>query len=250
MSDDSESTYELPAICAEPVPSSKLRLSWADVTYTVRVGKEERMLLRGVDGEAKGGEVVAILGGSGAGKSTLINVLSGRTGTHTVSGSILLNSQPRNAKTWPSVCAYTEQDDVLLDNLTVYETLMYSAKLRLPPSMSKEQKEQRVEEVLSDLGLSGCRDVKVGGVSGGERRRTSIGVDLLTHPQVLFLDEPTSGLDAYTAFFIVEMVKRLATAKDMIVIMSIHQPRTDILALFSKIMLLSMGQSLFYGATA
>eukprot|EP00008_Paramoeba_atlantica_P008136 CAMPEP_0201474880 /NCGR_PEP_ID=MMETSP0151_2-20130828/367_1 /ASSEMBLY_ACC=CAM_ASM_000257 /TAXON_ID=200890 /ORGANISM="Paramoeba atlantica, Strain 621/1 / CCAP 1560/9" /LENGTH=440 /DNA_ID=CAMNT_0047854803 /DNA_START=83 /DNA_END=1406 /DNA_ORIENTATION=- len=147
--------------------------------------------------------------------------------------------------------AYVMQDDALEGVLTVRENLFYSAMLRLPPSMSKEEKMERVEEVIGLLGLSKCADTKIGtpflrGVSGGERRRCSIGMELITRPSILLLDEPTSGLDAKSSRLIVELLKKLAKT-GRVVLFSIHQPSSEIYRLFDKIMLLSKGQQIFFG---
>ncbi|KAJ3087492.1 ATP-binding cassette sub- G member 2 [Quaeritorhiza haematococci] len=243
-STDSNNTYKSPP----------MSLTWNDVSYTVPVGKNQtRTLLKNMSGEVRSGEVVAIMGGSGAGKSTLLNCLAGRIGPGVIEGEILVNGAPRNKKTWQSLCAYVEQDDIMYSNLTVTETLQYSALLRLPSkSLSRREKLDRVENIIMELGLNGCRNTYIGnsmvrGVSGGERKRVAIGVELVTQPKILFLDEPTSGLDAFTAFNIIETIKNLAVTHNMVVLMTIHQPRTDILELFDKILLLSAGRTVFFG---
>ncbi|EGF83345.1 hypothetical protein BATDEDRAFT_8584 [Batrachochytrium dendrobatidis JAM81] len=214
-----------------------------------------KTLIQGMFGQVKAGEVVAIMGGSGAGKSTLLNTLAGRIGPGKLTGEILTNGKKRNASTWRQQCAYVEQDDVVFRNLSVYNTLMYSALLRLPSTMPRSEKEQRVENVIASLGLQGCRDTWIGdsevrGISGGERKRVSIGIELVTDPDILFLDEPTSGLDAFNSLNIVSTIKQLAVAQNKIVLMTIHQPRTDILEQFDKIVLLSVGKCLWFGSTS
>ena len=139
-------------------------------------------------------------------------------------------------------------------HLTVEETLMFSANTRLPSTMSKAEKAKRVEDVISSLGLNGCRNTRIGnaairGISGGERKRVSIGVELVSDPSILFLDEPTSGLDAFNAFNAMSMIKKLAISSNKIVLLTIHQPRTDILDLFDKVVLLSMGRTVWFGPT-
>ena len=139
-------------------------------------------------------------------------------------------------------------------NLSVEETLTYSAMLRLPSRISKKEKLLRVEDIIMQLGLNGCRKTPIGnslqrGVSGGERKRVSIGIELVTQPKILFLDEPTSGLDSFNAFNIIETIKKLAVEKGKVVLMTIHQPRTDILELFDKIILLSAGKCVWFGST-
>nr|KAJ3418998.1 ATP-binding cassette sub- G member 2 [Polyrhizophydium stewartii] len=208
--------------------------SWANVSYEVLVPKtkEYKTLLHGMYGEIQAGEVVAIMGGS----------------------DILVDGAPRDAATWRLQCAFVEQDDVMFRNLSVLETLTYSANLRLPSSMPKSEKAERVERVIASLGLNGCRDTWIGdeltrGISGGERKRVSIGIELVTDPQILFLDEPTSGLDAFNSLNIISTIKDVAVKQKKIVLMTIHQPRTDIINLFDKLILLSMGKTIWFGST-
>jgi ABC-type multidrug transport system ATPase subunit len=183
-----------------------------------------------------------------------LNTLAGRIGAGELMGEILVDGQQRQSSTWKIQCAYVEQDDILFPSLTVFETLMYSARLRLPSNLSRKEKKERVEKVIAVLGLQTCSDTKIGdeksrGISGGERKRVSIGVELVTNPHILFLDEPTSGLDAFNAFNVVQVIKDLAKKEGKIVLMTIHQPRTDILALFDKVLLLSAGKCLWFGPT-
>ena len=183
---------------AEPAP---ITLSWDRVSYSIRVGRgkkaENKKLLHEVTGIAKPGEIVAIMGASGAGKSTLLNVLAGRIGPGTLQGKVLINDAPRSPATWKNLIGYVEQDDLMYQNLTVRETLTYAALLRLPYSMSRQEKEARVDEIINDLSLTKCQNTIIGdsetrGVSGGERKRVSIGIELVTRPRLLFADEPTS----------------------------------------------------------
>lgn len=147
--------------------------------------------------------------------------------------------------------AYVMQQDVLLPTLTVRETLQYSAELRLPSAFTAEERTQVVEEVILQLGLKECANTRIGdndhkGCSGGEKRRVSIGVQLLANPSVLFLDEPTTGLDATSAFQVVRTLKNLAR-KGRTIITTIHQPRSEIWGLFDRITLLSKGKPLYSG---
>ncbi|KAJ3336599.1 hypothetical protein HDU91_001727, partial [Kappamyces sp. JEL0680] len=197
------------------------------------------------------------MGGSGAGKSTLLNTLAGRIANTTnlsPDSEILVDGLPRDPNSWNLQCAYVEQDDILFRNLTVFETLLYSARLRLPSKYTLEEKIKRVNAVIAQLGLEACRNNRIGdeikrGISGGERKRVSIGIELVTNPHILFLDEPTSGLDAFNAFNAIEAIKNLAKAEKKIVLLTIHQPRTDILDLFDKVILLSMGKLVWFGPT-
>eukprot|EP00040_Diaphanoeca_grandis_P017084 m.88643 g.88643 ORF g.88643 m.88643 type:complete len:679 (-) comp26219_c3_seq1:113-2149(-) len=235
-------------------------LSWHNIGYSVKVKakdakafsgkKSEKFILTNLTGELLPGEMMCIMGTSGSGKTSMLNVLSGRHVTGDVHGQILCNQKNRTNK-WRRLTAYVEQDDLMHPHLTVKETLMYTALLRLPGKMPRAQKVLRVQEVINQLGLSDCQDTRIGdaqrrGISGGERKRTSIGIELIVNPSVLFLDEPTSGLDSYTAFHIMETVREICLSGKS-VICSIHQPREKIFLLFDKILLLSQGQTCFYG---
>jgi ABC-type multidrug transport system ATPase subunit len=145
-----------------------------------------------MNGCVNAGETVAILGGSGAGKSSLLNCISGRLSSGKVFGQVHLNGKDRDSHKWKKTVSYVEQDDLLFTNLTVHETFMYSARLRLPSSVSTEEKTKIVDRIIQQLGLQGCKDTRIGdrdnrGISGGERKRVSIGIELVTDPKVIFL---------------------------------------------------------------
>jgi len=151
--------------------------------------------------------------------------------------------------------AYVTQTDVLLPSLTARETLLYAASLRLPSPATSQQRSQLVEEIILELGLKECADTRVGdgfrkgGCSGGERRRVSIGVQMLRNPSILFLDEPTTGLDATSAFHLIKTLKHLANTGRTI-ITTIHQPRSDIFFLFDRLTLLSRSNVAYTGTTS
>ncbi|KAI9093005.1 P-loop containing nucleoside triphosphate hydrolase protein [Phlyctochytrium arcticum] len=235
-------------------------LTWNNITYTIDLTEKDenkkpktRTLLSNVCGEAKRGELVAIMGSSGAGKTTLLNCLSGRLATGHLSGSILLDNQPRQIKTWKRVMAFVEQDDALYANLTVRETLRFASRLRLPSSQfSAHQRDAQADDILKSLRLTKAADTFIGdgltrGVSGGERKRVAIGQELVGNPEILFLDEPTSGLDSNSALAVLENVKAEAVRTGRIVVLTIHQPSYEILSLFSKVTLLAGGSTVFYG---
>ncbi|KAJ3092891.1 hypothetical protein HK102_000867 [Quaeritorhiza haematococci] len=222
-----------------------------------------KLILDNITARFPQGELTVILGSSGAGKSTLLNVLTGRrmvTGPSTrvvTRGSIRFNDievmdlGPNRASQVRSVVSFVRQDDNhLLPALTARETLRYAAKLRLPAHMSMAEKTRRAEEVLMLLGLKDCANTIVGnemikGLSGGEKRRLSIGIQMLADPSVLVIDEPTSGLDSFTANNIMVTLKDLARS-GRTVISSIHQPRSDIFTLFDNIVLLARGGRVAY----
>lgn len=144
------------------------------------------------------------------------------------------------------------QEDVMLGTLTVRETITYSAHLRLPHTLSKEEVNDIVEATIMEMGLQECADRHVGnwhlrGISGGEKKRLSIALEILTRPRLLFLDEPTSGLDSASAFFVVQALRNIAHDQARTVISSIHQPSSEVFALFDDLFLLSGGQTVYFG---
>ncbi|XP_014734486.1 PREDICTED: ATP-binding cassette sub-family G member 2 isoform X1 [Sturnus vulgaris] len=206
-------------------------------------------VLRDVNGIMKPG-LNAILGPTGSGKSSLLDILAARKDPHGLSGDILINGAPQPAN-FKCTSGYVVQDDVVMGTLTVRENLKFSAALRLPKSVKEKEKNERVNQVIKELGLSKVADSKVGtqftrGVSGGERKRTNIGMELITDPAILFLDEPTTGLDASTANAVLLLLKRMSK-QGRTIIFSIHQPRYSIFRLFDSLTLLAAGRVLYHG---
>ncbi|KAG5973396.1 hypothetical protein E4U58_005221 [Claviceps cyperi] len=208
-------------------------------------------LLHSVSADLNPGTVTAIIGGSGSGKTTLLNTLAERILSSRLSqkGTVAFNGR---AGVHSIRHSYVMQHDILLPTLTVRETLHYSAALRLPSSTPQETRDRVVEEVILELGLKECADTRIGntqhrGCSGGEKRRVSIGVQLLANPSVLFLDEPTTGLDATSAFQLVRTLKSLAQ-KGRTIITTIHQPRSEIWHLFDNLIVLSKGNPVYSGS--
>ncbi|NXU16019.1 ABCG2 protein, partial [Pardalotus punctatus] len=209
----------------------------------------DKEVLRGVNGIMKPG-LNAILGPTGSGKSSLLDILAARKDPHGLSGDILINGAPQPAN-FKCTTGYVVQDDVVMGTLTVRENLKFSAALRLPKSVKEHEKNERVNQIIKELGLSKVADSKVGtqfsrGVSGGERKRTNIGMELITDPAILFLDEPTTGLDASTANAVLLLLKRMAK-QGKTIIFSIHQPRYSIFRLFDNLTLLAAGRVLYHG---
>ncbi|NXT78515.1 ABCG2 protein, partial [Zapornia atra] len=206
-------------------------------------------VLRDVNGIMRPG-LNAILGPTGSGKSSLLDILAARKDPHGLSGDILINGAPQPAN-FKCTSGYVVQDDVVMGTLTVRENLKFSAALRLPKSVKEQEKNERVNQIIKELGLSKVADSKVGtqftrGVSGGERKRTNIGMELITDPAILFLDEPTTGLDASTANAVLLLLKRMAR-QGKTIIFSIHQPRYSIFRLFDSLTLLAAGRVLYHG---
>ncbi|MBA0874089.1 hypothetical protein Goshw_011383 [Gossypium schwendimanii] len=242
------------------LPSMPFLLSFNHLTYSVKVGRKmplltgggrTKTLLNGISGVARDGEILAVLGASGSGKSTLIDALANRISKGSLKGNITLNDEVVESRVLKSISAYVMQHDLLFPMLTVEETLMFAAEFRLPRTMSKSKKRTRVQALIDQLGLRNATETVIGeeghrGVSGGERRRVSIGVDIIHDPIILFLDEPTSGLDSTSAFMIVKALQRIAQSGS-IVIMSIHQPSYRILGLLDRLIILSNGQTVYTG---
>ncbi|XP_062165850.1 ABC transporter G family member 22 isoform X1 [Alnus glutinosa] len=235
-------------------PTLPIYLKFTDVTYKVILKgmrtSEEKDILNGITGSVNPGEVLALMGPSGSGKTTLLNLLGGRLRQPTVGGSITYNDQPYS-KFLKSRIGFVTQDDVLFPHLTVKETLTYAALLRLPKTLTREQKEKRAVDVIYELGLERCQDTMIGGsfvrgVSGGERKRVSIGNEIIINPSLLFLDEPTSGLDSTTALRTVQMLHDIAEAGKTVVT-TIHQPSSRLFHKFDKLILLGKGSLLYFG---
>ncbi|NXD15538.1 ABCG2 protein, partial [Nothocercus nigrocapillus] len=209
----------------------------------------DKEILRDINGIMRPG-LNAILGPTGSGKSSLLDILAARKDPYGLSGDILINGAPQPAN-FKCISGYVVQDDVVMGTLTVRENLKFSAALRLPKSVTEQEKNERVNRVIKELGLTKVADSKVGtqfirGVSGGERKRTNIGMEVITDPAVLFLDEPTTGLDASTANAVLLLLKRMAK-QGKTIIFSIHQPRYSIFRLFDNLTLLAAGRMLYHG---
>ncbi|KAF7811398.1 ABC transporter G family member 6-like [Senna tora] len=236
---------------------SALLPRWSNRLGAAAVAKESsfsstKTLLDDISGEARDGEIVAVMGASGSGKSTLIDALANRIAKGSLKGSVTLNGEAMNSRLLKVISAYVMQDDLLFPMLTVEETLMFAADFRLPRTLSKSKKKMRVQALIDQLGLRNAANTVIGdeghrGVSGGERRRVSIGIDIIHDPIILFLDEPTSGLDSTSAFMVVKVLQRIAQSGS-IVIMSIHQPSYRILGLLDTMIFLSRGKTVYSGS--
>jgi ABC-type multidrug transport system ATPase subunit/ABC-type multidrug transport system permease subunit len=225
-------------------------LYFEKVSYSLN-GKQ---ILSGVQGVAHPGEILAIMGASGAGKTTFLDILARKNKRGNVGGNFYVNGEKVSDTEYKNVVGFVDQDDTMLPTLTVHETIMTSALLRLPRDMGRAAKEQRVYEVEKQLGISAIKDSLIGseegkgrGISGGEKRRVGIACELVTSPSILFLDEPTSGLDAYNAFNVIECLVTLAKTYKRTVIFTIHQPRSNIVSLFDRLLLLAKGKTVYSG---
>jgi ABC-type multidrug transport system ATPase subunit/ABC-type multidrug transport system permease subunit len=225
------------------------RLVFRDVQYSVTNkadGKSEISLLKGVTGRAMPGEMVALMGASGAGKSTLLDVLAQRKSTGKMSGEITYNGSPEMKSS-----SYVMQDNVHIGVLTVRESIYYAAELRMNQRRSKDAKARRVEKIIDMLGLQKVADTILGthnvrGVSGGQLKRVSIGVEIVNLPNLMFLDEPTTGLDSTISLEVMSAVRNLAN-QNRTVICTIHQPSEETFALFDVLLLLAEGRVIYFG---
>ncbi|KAL1315719.1 ABC transporter G family member STR2-like [Arachis hypogaea] len=234
-------------------------LEFWNLTYTVskklkvegKWSSEDVDLLHDITGYAPKGCITAVMGPSGAGKSTFLDGLAGRIKSGSLKGRVSLDGASVSASLIKRTSAYIMQDDRLFPMLTVYETLMFAADFRLGP-LSLADKRHRVDNLIDQLGLSTSRNTYIGdegtrGVSGGERRRVSIGVDIIHGPSLLFLDEPTSGLDSTSAHSVIEKVHDIARSGST-VILTIHQPSSRIQMLLDHLIILARGQLMFQGS--
>ncbi|XP_061481386.1 ATP-binding cassette sub-family G member 8 [Rhineura floridana] len=203
--------------------------------------------------KVKSGQMLALIESSACGKTSLFDVITCIDhGGKITSGEILVNGKPCTRQLAKKSIAHVQQDNRLLPNLTVRETLLFVAKLRLPNMFSDSQREKRVEDVIAELRLRQCANTRVGneyirGVSGGERRRVSIGLQLLWNPGILIFSDPTAGLDSFTAHNLVITLSRLARG-NRLVLLSVHQPRSDIFQLFDLVLLMTSGVTTYSGA--
>ena len=219
-----------------------------DIHYKFRNGK---VGIENVNIAEASGKLIGLMGGSGAGKSTLLNILNGNT-TPT-SGSVHINGVNihEKANAVEGVIGYIPQEDLLVEELTVYQNLYFAAQLCFRDKNSKEL-EAIIDRTLDDLGLHEIKDIPVGdalekGISGGQRKRLNIGLELLREPSILFVDEPTSGLSSRDSENIMDLLKELAFKGKMIFVV-IHQPSEDIFKMFDKLILLDVGgYQVYYG---
>jgi ATP-binding cassette, subfamily G (WHITE), member 2 len=196
----------------------------------------------------------AIIGASGSGKTTLLNALAHRLDILSMvrTGDIRINGKEYDNDFLKSHTGYVMQEDILQPRFTVYETLYYHAAFRLSSTLSSEEREKRINEILVVLNLEHTRDVLIGdsrhkGISGGERKRVAVAVELIARPKILFLDEPTSGLDSTTSLHLIQALRTISDSGRCSIITTIHQPQEKIFELFNKIILLRNGEITYQG---
>ncbi|KAK3736955.1 hypothetical protein RRG08_009434 [Elysia crispata] len=243
-----DTTLELQSHLTDHVLTAHDVCYWTPVGDVCK-GRRRKDILKNVTCVFQKG-VNIILGPTGSGKTTFLDLMAGRKKSSLCSGQVLLDGKPR-PRDFKTRVGYVTQEDVMMSTLTVRENITFSASLRLPSSYNSAARRRKVNEVISELDLEKCADTKIGGdeargVSGGERKRCNIGMEMIISPPLLFLDEPTTGLDSSTANSVMKLLKSMARAGRMI-ILSIHQPRFSIYQLVDSTTMLASGRLIYQG---
>ncbi|KAE8728223.1 Pleiotropic drug resistance protein 3 [Hibiscus syriacus] len=234
-------------------------IAFDDVIYSVDMPQEIKeqganedklVLLKGVSGSFRPGVLTALMGVSGAGKTTLMDVLAGRKTGGYIEGNITVSGFPKKQETFARVSGYCEQNDIHSPHVTVYESLLYSAWLRLPKEVGAETRKMFIDEVMDLVELNPLRQAQVGlpsvnGLSTEHRKRLTIAVELVANPSIIFMDEPTSGLDARAAAIVMRTVRNTVDT-GRTVVCTIHQPSIDIFEAFDELFLMKRGRQEIY----
>ncbi|KAI6694833.1 hypothetical protein NL676_022543 [Syzygium grande] len=243
------------------LPFEQHSITFDEITYSVDMPQEMKnqgvledklVLLKGAGGAFRPGVLTALMGVSGAGKTTLMDVLAGRKTGGYIKGNITISGYPKNQDTFARISGYCEQNDIHSPHVTVYESLLYSAWLRLPPGVDDQTRKMFVEEVMELVELNPLRQALVGlpgvnGLSTEQRKRLTIAVELVANPSIIFMDEPTSGLDARAAAIVMRTVRNTVDT-GRTVVCTIHQPSIDIFEAFDELFLMKRGgQEIYVG---
>ncbi|RAL41316.1 hypothetical protein DM860_010110 [Cuscuta australis] len=247
--------------CGMILPFEPHSIVFNEIKYSVDMPQEMKIegvldgrleLLKGVSGAFRPGVLTALMGVSGAGKTTLMDVLAGRKTGGYIEGDIRLSGFPKKQETFARISGYCEQNDIHSPHLTVYESLTFSAWLRLPSGITSEARNLFIKEVMQLVELDSLKDALVGlpgvnGLSTGQRKRLTIAVELVANPSLIFMDEPTSGLDARAAAIVMRTVRNIVDTGRTIVC-TIHQPSIDIFEAFDELLLMTLGgQEIYLG---
>jgi len=226
-----------------------ISLLWHNVCFEPRPGLK---VMEKMCGKAEPGKLLTILGPSGCGKTSLLNALASRNREST--GTVLYNGEAWTDEL-AGQCAYMNQEDLFLEQITVREHLIVTSQLKMDASTTEAQRLARIDAVIAELGLDRCQGTLIGkigsGISGGERKRLSLASELLSDPALLFVDEPSSGLDSAMAESVIELLKNLATGSETsgprTIVATIHQPSTDVFEMFDDLMIISNGRVAYAG---
>lgn len=244
-------------VVVDNVGSRGADLAFENVTYTIgktsgKNANKAKVVLDNISGKAMAGRITAIMGPSGSGKSSLLDVVAGKAKAGKIAGTFALDAAQVKRSKLRKVVGFVDQEDHFLPYMTVRECIAFAARCRLPEGLAEPAREARVDAVLETLGLTHVANTRVGGngvrgVSGGERRRVSIACELVTGSGIVALDEPTSGLDSHTAASLLRTLKDLAVNENKTIVLSIHQPSSDVFRLIDDLVLLSKGRVLYAG---
>ncbi|XP_072991802.1 ABC transporter G family member 39 [Typha latifolia] len=241
------------------LPFAPLSITFDNIRYSVDMPQEMKdngvtedrlLLLKGVSGAFRPGVLTALMGVSGAGKTTLMDVLAGRKTGGYIDGNICISGYPKKQETFARISGYCEQNDIHSPHVTVYESLLYSAWLRLPPEVDSNTRKMFIEEIMELVELNSLRGAIVGlpgvnGLSTEQRKRLTIAVELVANPSIIFMDEPTSGLDARAAAIVMRTVRNTVDT-GRTVVCTIHQPSIDIFEAFDELFLMQRGGEEIY----
>ncbi|KAI9595733.1 P-loop containing nucleoside triphosphate hydrolase protein [Syncephalis fuscata] len=236
----------------------QFNIEFRDITYTISAPKLKgkatvKTILNAVSGVFEAGKITAIVGPTGAGKTSLLNVIAAQTNNGEICGNVYLNGQHVQSSDIHAVSGFVYQKDIFYSTMTIRDALMMSAILRCSDLKTKEERLDRVQSVLEVFGLDDAADTLIGnwhnrGISGGEKKRTSIAAELVTNPSVIFLDEPTTGLDSLVAYQTIAALNRLARDGRTIVT-TLHQPTYDIFNMVDNIIFIAEGRIIYAGPT-
>jgi ABC-type multidrug transport system ATPase subunit len=226
-----------------------MRFTFDNMSYSNGKGENTRKIIDDMTGCIRPGKLTAVMGPSGSGKSTLLSLLLGKT--KRTSGTILINDQQCSSSDFASLVGFVPQEDVMLGELTVFENIYHSAKIRLPSSWTTQEIRAHVETIIQALNLTSVSHSIIGddvkrGISGGQRKRVNVAIELAGIPLALFLDEPTSGLDSTSALSVIDILRSIALLGNTVVAV-LHQPRIEIFSKLDDILLVSAGKISYCG---